>query len=80
MLGIHDGMKMSDEYQSASNQITYNFPPGSVWVCFSDQTAHAVMAGQFMMEQTYHLPVTSLYDPETSPLAILQKLTNKELV
>lgn len=80
MLGIHDGMKRSDQYQSESNQITYNFPPGSVWVCFSDQAAHAVMAGQFMMEQTYHLPVTSLYDSQTSPLQILQKLTHKELV
>ncbi len=33
------------------------FPPGSVWVCFSDQTSHAVMSGQFMLEQTFFLPV-----------------------
>ena len=80
MLGIHDGMKMSDSYQSHSDQITYNFAPGSVWICFSDQTAHAVMAGQFMMEQTYHLPIDSLYSPETSPLSILQEMTNKNLI
>jgi len=80
MLGIHDGMKTSDDYQLSSNQITYNFEPGSVWICFSDQTAHAVMAGQFMMEQTYHMPISSLYNPETSPLSILQRITNKNLI
>ena len=80
MLGIHDGMKMSDDYQTSCRQVSYNFNPGSVWVCYSDQTAHAVMAGQFMMEQTYHLPVSSMYSPESSPLAILERLTHRKLV
>ena len=80
MLGIHEGMKMSDEYQANCPQVSYNFNPGSVWVCFSDQTAHAVMSGQFMMEQTYHLPVSSMYSPASSPLAILERLTQRSLV
>jgi len=80
MLGIHDQMKQSDEYQSTSPQITYEFESGSVWLCFSDQTAHAAMSGQFMMEQTYHLPVSALYTPSSCPLSILQRLMNKELV
>ncbi len=80
MLGIHDQMKQSDEYQVTSEQITYEFESGSVWVCFSDQTAHAAMSGQFMMEQTYHLPVSSLYTPSSSPLGILQRQTNRELI
>jgi len=80
MLGIHDGMKLSEEYQLTSPQINYEFRPGSIWICFSDQTAHAAMSGQFMLEQTYHLPVSALYNPSLSPLAILQKLTNKPLI
>jgi len=80
MLGIHDGMKMDDKYQENCNQLTYGFAPGSVWVCYSDQTAHAVMSGQYMMEQTYHLPIHALYSPEKSPLAVLQKLTKKSLI
>lgn len=80
MLGMHDAMKRSDTYQRSSSQITYEFAPGSVWVCYSDQTAHAVMSGQYMMEQTYHLPVKCMYDEKSSPLAILQRLTNKKLV
>ena len=56
------------------------FPAGSVWVCFSDQTSHAVMSGQYMLEQTLHLPSAHAYDQAASPLAILQRLTGRPLV
>ncbi|RZL68168.1 MAG: 3-deoxy-D-manno-oct-2-ulosonic acid (Kdo) hydroxylase [Variovorax sp.] len=80
MLQLHDGMKSDLDYQKNSPQETAAFPPGSVWVCFSDQTSHAVMAGQFMLEQTLHLPAASQYNPEASPLAILSRLTGRPLV
>jgi len=80
MLQLHDGMKGDLDYQRDCPQVTMPFATGSVWVCFSDQTAHAVMAGQYMMEQTLHLPAAKQYDPAASPLGILQKLTGRELV
>ncbi|TFW09824.1 3-deoxy-D-manno-oct-2-ulosonic acid (Kdo) hydroxylase [Oxalobacteraceae bacterium OM1] len=80
MLQLHDGMKSDMSYQKDSPQLTMPFPPGSVWVCFSDQTSHAVMAGQFMMEQTLHLPAGKQYDSQASPLAILTRLTGRTLV
>lgn len=80
MLQLHDGMKSDLDYQKNSPQETAAFPPGSVWVCFSDQTSHAVMAGQFMLEQTLHLPAASQYNPDASPLAILSRLTGRPLV
>ena len=55
------------------------FAPGTTWLCFSDQVMHAAVSGQFMLEQTIHLPVSSLYDPARSPLAILQRLTGRAL-
>jgi hypothetical protein len=33
-----------------------------------------------MLEQTLHLPVDKQYDPASSPLAILSKLTGRELI
>ena len=57
-----------------------HFPAGSVWVCFSDQTSHAVMSGQYMLEQTLHLPAARQYNPDSSPLAILSRLTGRKLV
>ena len=56
------------------------FPPGSVWVCFSDQTSHAVMSGQFMLEQTFFLPVDAMAHPEWAPLGILERVTGRKLV
>jgi len=80
MLQLHDGMKGDAAYQRDCPQVTMPFAAGSVWVCFSDQAAHAVMAGQFMMEQTLHLPADAQYDVDASPLAILQRLTGRALV
>ncbi len=80
MLQLHDGMKGDMAYQRDCEQVTMPFAAGSSWVCFSDQTAHAVMSGQYMMEQTLHLPAAKQYDPAASPLGILQKLTGRALV
>ena len=44
MLQLHDGMKSDLDYQEKCEQQTVPFPAGSVWVCFSDQTSHAVMS------------------------------------
>jgi hypothetical protein len=80
MLQLHDGMKADLEYQKSSPQETMQFPPGSVWVCFSDQTSHAVMSGQFMIEQTFFLPVQAMVEPECAPLGILERLKARSLV
>ena len=80
MLQLHDGMKRDLDYQRDCEQVTMPFAAGSVWVCFSDQTAHAVMSGQYMMEQTLHLPAARQYDPAASPLGILQRVTGRALV
>ena len=80
MLQLHDGMKSDLDYQQHAQQVTMPFAAGSVWVCFSDQTSHAVMSGQYMMEQTLHLAVEQQYHPEASPLAILTRLTGRTLI
>ncbi|KAF1026065.1 MAG: hypothetical protein GAK40_01305 [Burkholderia plantarii] len=80
MLHLHDAMKADLDYQKACPQQTMPFPPGSVWICFSDQTSHAVMSGQFMMEQTCFLPVTAMVRPECAPLGILERLQRRALV
>ena len=80
MLQLHDAMKADLDYQKNGPQQTVPFPAGSVWVCFSDQTSHAVMSGQYMLEQTLHLPAARQYNPEASPLAILSRLTGRTLV
>ena len=80
MLQLHDSMKRDLNYQRNCPQLTVEFPTGSVWICFSDQTSHAAMSGQFMMEQTFHLPALNQYNPNTSPLAILRNHMGRELI
>lgn len=80
MLQLHDGMKFDEDYQKSGAQLTVPFAAGSVWVCYSDQATHAVMSGQFMMEQTLYLPPGREADPQASPLAILTRLVGRPLV
>ncbi|WP_321787674.1 MULTISPECIES: Kdo hydroxylase family protein [Burkholderia] len=80
MLNLHDSMKADLDYQKTSPQETMPFPPGCVWICFSDQTSHAVMSGQFMLEQTFFLPVDAMVRRECAPLGILERLKGRALV
>jgi hypothetical protein len=80
MLQLHDGMKSDADYQVNAPQVTFGFPPGCAWVVFSDQASHAAMSGQYMLELTMQLDPARQYDPQASPLAILQRMTGKQLV
>jgi hypothetical protein len=80
MLQLHDAMKSDLDYQKNAPQVTFGFPPGCAWVCFSDQTSHAVMAGQYMMEHTLQLSPMHQYDKDASPLAILTRMQGHALV
>jgi len=80
MLGLHDAAKSDLDYQRDSPQEEARFAPGTTWICFSDQVMHAAMSGQYMLEQTIHLPLAALYEPARSPLSVLQRLTGRALV
>ncbi|MEO8345165.1 MAG: Kdo hydroxylase family protein [Betaproteobacteria bacterium] len=80
MLNLHDRAKADMAYQRDCAQQVVRFAPGTTWLCFSDQVMHAAVSGQYMLEQTIHLPVTALYDPAKAPLAILERLTGRALV
>ena len=80
MLGLHDCAKFDIDYQRTSPQQEVRFAPGTTWICYSDQVMHAAMGGQFMLEQTIHLPLSALYRPELSPLCILERIAGHPLV
>ncbi|HEY8623568.1 MAG TPA: Kdo hydroxylase family protein, partial [Casimicrobiaceae bacterium] len=80
MLGLHDRAKADLDYQKNCGQQVVRFGPGTTWLCFSDQVMHAAVSGQHMLEQTIHVPVSALYDPQSSPLAILERLCGRALL
>jgi len=80
MLGLHDCAKADLDYQRRCEQQIVRFTPGTTWLCFSDQVMHAAVSGQHMLEQTIHVPPSALYEPEGSPLAILERLCGRRLL
>lgn len=80
MLHLHDQMKADMVYQKNVAQRTVSFAAGSTWVCFSDQVSHAAMAGQYMLEQTLHLPVDKMHEPSRAPLHALERMLGHPLM
>ena len=79
MLQLHDRGKMDDAYQQNADKITFAFPPGATWLMFSDRVLHAALSGQYLLEQTFNLPVSAMQDERRSPLRILEELYQREL-
>lgn len=80
MLQMHNNMKADETYQQQANQQQICFPANSTWIVQTDDVSHAAMQGQFMLEQTFYLPVEAMQDQSKSPLRILERLTGEKLV
>ena len=80
MLQMHDGMKRDADYQAGAAQTRVEFPAGATWICFTDMVAHAAMAGQHQLEQTFYLPVEAMAEPDRSPLRVLERLMRRRLL
>jgi len=80
MLGLHDRAKADLGYQATCAQREVRFAPGTTWICYSDQVMHAAASGQYMLEQTTHLPLAALYEPQRSPLRVLERIVGHRLV
>ncbi|VVC76744.1 hypothetical protein AQUSIP_20690 [Aquicella siphonis] len=80
MLQIHDRMKADNDYQKNADQREVRFPPGATWIVQTDDVSHAAMQGQYVLEQTFYLPVKAMQDESKSPLRILEKMLNQKLV
>ncbi|AHE66593.1 hypothetical protein Loa_01037 [Legionella oakridgensis ATCC 33761 = DSM 21215] len=68
MLHLHDRMKLDDAYQQTVHKHRVDFPPYSTWLVFTDQVSHAALSGQYLLEQTFYLPVQAMANPALSPL------------
>ncbi len=79
MLQLHDLMKTDESFQQGEWVETVNLPAQSTWMVFTDQVPHAVLSGQFCLEQTFHLPVSVMTNPSLAPLSILERAFQREL-
>jgi hypothetical protein len=79
MLRFHDYLKLNQDFQRECHKERHEFPPDCSWIAFTDMVSHAVLSGQFALEQTFFVPVTSLIAPHKSPLRILESLAGASL-
>jgi hypothetical protein len=79
MLEMHNRMKADMDYQRDVEQITFDFIPGTTWIVYTDLVSHAAMTGQYVMEQTFYLPVDGMKYPEQSPLRVLEGMLGHKL-
>lgn len=79
MLHLHDLGKADLDYQRTAPRQAVDFAPGTTWVVFSDQVLHAVVGGQYMMEQTIYLDPDDQVLPEASPLRVLERQLGRAL-
>jgi hypothetical protein len=80
MLKMHDLMKSDLKYQTQAQQLEFQFPAQSTWIVMTDQVSHAATAGQYILEQTFYLPISGMLNEHLSPLRILEKIIGVKLV
>lgn len=79
MLHLHDNMKADMHYQTTAPQETLALAPNTSWIVQTDHVSHAAMQGQYLLEQTFYLPVEGMQNPALSPLRVLERLSGLTL-
>jgi hypothetical protein len=79
MLRFHDYLKEKTEFQQNCHKVRIEFPPCSTWICYTDSVAHAVLSGQYALEQTFIIKLSGLVTPEKAPIRVLEKIAGKPL-
>lgn len=80
MLGFHHELKGNRDFQENCPKSRWEFPPGSTWLVFTDTVPHAVLSGQFALEQTFIIQRDALLLPHKAPYRVLEELTGVSVV
>jgi 3-deoxy-D-manno-oct-2-ulosonic acid (Kdo) hydroxylase len=75
----HNTMKEDTAFQQSCPKQRWEFPPNSTWMVFTDFVSHAVLEGQYALEQTFIISHRAMVLPEEAPIAILEKLAGHSL-
>jgi len=79
MLRFHDYLKENADFQKNTPKTQIDFPPLATWIVFTDCVAHAVMSGQYAIEQTFLIPPAALVTPDAAPYRILENIAGRPL-
>jgi hypothetical protein len=80
MLRFHHFLKANQEFQETCARTPWEFPPQSTWLVFTDMVSHAVLSGQFALEQTFIVSKNAMVLPEKAPVRVLERIAGCPLV
>ncbi len=76
---FHNLLKENESFQAQCPKQRWEFPPDSTWLVFTDMVSHAVLEGQFALEQTFIISREAMVLPEQAPVSVLEKLAGYPL-
>ena len=79
MMRFHNFLKENARFQAESPKYPWQFPAGSSWMVYTDTVPHAVLAGQYALEQTFLVAPEAMVAPEHSPLKVLERIAGTAL-
>ncbi|HWG22256.1 MAG TPA: Kdo hydroxylase family protein [Terracidiphilus sp.] len=80
MMQLHNAMKEDSDFQGVCAKEYVQFAAGSSWMVYTETVPHAVLAGQYALEQTFLVDPAAMVVPELAPVAVLEKLAGASLV
>jgi hypothetical protein len=80
MMRFHNFLKENASFQAECRKEYLQFPPGSSWMVYTDMVPHAVLSGQYALEQTFLVEHQAMVSPQFSPLSVLEAMTHAALV
>jgi 3-deoxy-D-manno-oct-2-ulosonic acid (Kdo) hydroxylase len=75
----HNAMKEDADFQQNCPKQRWEFPPHSTWMVYTDFVSHAVLEGQYALEQTFIVSREAMVRPELSPVTILERIAGYPL-
>ena len=76
---LHNSLKEDSEFQASCPKHRLEFPPNSTWIAYTDMVSHAVLEGQFAIEQTFLVSRSAMVLPGKSPISVLEALCGYSL-
>lgn len=79
MMHLHNAMKEDTAFQASCVREEVRFAPGSSWMVYTETVPHAVLGGQYALEQTFLVDPAAMVTRESAPIAILEKMAGARL-
>jgi hypothetical protein len=79
MMRLHNAMKEDSAFQASCAREEVQFAPGSSWMVYTETVPHAVLGGQYALEQTFLVDPAAMVARDSAPIAILEKMAGAKL-